>query len=246
MNDRACPSLNFGLTGYFDMKFFLFFLVCFSSFSLGGEIDKNNSKSDLLSINECEFYYDNERFDLEWPVERLVKTLGEPAQYFEYEKIKYNSIYITWETIGITIKKFVYEDGRISSSVFINLSEDDYSYYKWYRYENQWSVEKIYKETSKGYGNAFPYKGFYLNGKKIIPSISYRDFFDLYGYDLKDFVVEGKSYMLRRPCGNGRDVYFDIGQGGGWTYKGSGHLMYKDKYIPIGPHSIPFFYIWFE
>jgi L-serine dehydratase len=27
MNDRACPSLNFGLTGYFDMKFFLFFLA---------------------------------------------------------------------------------------------------------------------------------------------------------------------------------------------------------------------------
>jgi hypothetical protein len=116
------PEFKFWIHRVFSYE--VFFLVCFSSFSLGGEIDKNNSKSDLLSINECEFYYDNERFDFGWSVERLVKTLGEPEQYFEYEKIKYNSIYITWEAIGITIKKFIYKDCHISSSIFINLSED--------------------------------------------------------------------------------------------------------------------------
>jgi hypothetical protein len=230
------------------MKWFMcfgFILLSLNAFGSGGTT-LQNSKSDLLNINGCKFYFDNKKFDFEWSVDRITEVLGESEQFYEGEEFGTKVMYVSWESIGITIRKYHYEDGRELSVFYIDLVEDDYSYYKWYRYENQWSVEKIYKETSKGYGNAFPYKGFYLNGKKIIPSISYRDFFDLYGYDLKDFVVEGKSYMLRRPCGNGRDVYFDIGQGGGWTYKGSGHLMYKDKYIPIGPHSIPFFYIWFE
>jgi hypothetical protein len=228
------------------MRYLVFLLFCFSSFVSGEEVDEKNSKSDLLSINGCEFYYDNKKFDFEWPVEKLVEILGEPEQYFIDNEYTENRIYITWEDIGITIKRFVYEDGVVSSSMFIDLDEDEYKKYKWYRYKNNWPIDKIYKETPYSYGSSYPYNGFVFDGEKIIPGISYRRFFDLYSYNLEDFVVEGESYILKRPCDNGRDVYFDIGQGGGWTYKGSGHLMYKDKYVPIGSHSIPFFYIWFE
>jgi hypothetical protein len=72
------------------------------------------------------------------------------------------------------------------------LIEDNYRSYKWYRYENGWSVNKIYTETPRNYGNAYPYKGFVLDGKKINPGISYKDFFDLYNYSLKDFEVDGE------------------------------------------------------
>jgi hypothetical protein len=238
------PEFKFWIHRVFSYE--VFFLVCFSSFSLGGEIDKNNSKSDLLSINECEFYYDNKKFDFEWSVDRITKVLGESEQFYESEEFGTKVMYISWESIGITIRKYHYEDGRELSVFYIDLVEDDYSYYKWYRYENEWPVDRIYSETTNNFGNAYPYNGFFFDGKKIKPGIGYKDFFDLYGYDLKDFEIKGKSYLLKRSCEDDRSIYFDIGQGGGWTYKGSGHLMYKDKYIPVGSHSIRSIYIRYE
>jgi hypothetical protein len=227
-------------------------LLCFSlilffekSFSIGG-ISLQNSKSDLFSISGCEIKYDNKKIDLEWSVEKISKKLGEPDQYFEDEFKDYKSIYMAWEAVGVTIQKSQHVNGAKNSVLFINLIEHDYDYYKWYKYENNWSVLKIYNETPYSYGNAYPYKGFILDDKKIKPGISYKDFFDLYGYDLKDFEIKGKSYLLKRSCEDGRHIYFNIGQGGGWTYKGSGHLMYKDKYIPVRPDPIRYIYIWFE
>jgi hypothetical protein len=230
------------------MKWLLFLIFVLSSvFSLAnGGIISQNSKSDFLSIEGCEFYYDDKEFDFEQPLEVLFKTLGEPEQYFVKERKAYKSTYTSWESIGISIQKSHNDAGDKRSVFFINLIEDNYRSYKWYRYENGWSVNKIYTETPRNYGNAYPYKGFVLDGKKINPGISYKDFFDLYNYSLKDFEVDGGSYMLKRPCGNGKSIYFDIGQGGGWTYKGSGHLTYKDKYIPIRPDPIRYIYIWFE
>jgi hypothetical protein len=106
------------------MRYLVFLLFCFSSFVSGEEVDEKNSKSDLLSINGCEFYYDNKKFDFEWPVEKLVEILGEPEQYFIDNEYTENRIYITWEDIGITIKRFVYEDGVVSSDKFIKIEED--------------------------------------------------------------------------------------------------------------------------
>jgi hypothetical protein len=228
------------------MRYLVFLLFCFSTFVFGVEVDEKNSKSDLLSINGCKFYYDDKEFDFSWSVEKLIESLGVPEQLYTDELNRTKIDYLSWESVGITIRKYSYDDGSESSVFYIDLVEDDYSYYKWYRYENEWPVDRIYSETTKNLGNAYPYNGFFLDQKKIMPGISYEQFFDLYGYDLKDFVVSGNFFLLKRSCEHGRILSINIGQGGGWTYKGSGHLMYKDKYIPVGSHAIRFMKIKYE
>jgi hypothetical protein len=229
------------------MKWFVcfgFILLSLNAFGSGG-IASQNSKSDLLSIEGCKFIYDGKVFYLDWPINKLEKVLGSPEQLFIKEDYKTKPVYMSWEYIGITIRKFQYEDGDASVFV-INLVEDDYNYFKWYRFENGWSVNKIYNETPYSYGNAYPYKGFYLDGMKVVPGIGYKDFLDMYDYDLDDFVIKGGNFRLNRLCDNGKTMSINIGQGGGWTYKGSGHLMYKDKYIPVGSHAIRFMKIKYE
>jgi hypothetical protein len=105
------------------MRFFAFLLFCFSSFVSGVEVDEKNSKSELLSINGCNFYYHNKKFDFEWSVDRITKVLGESEQFYESEEFGTKVMYISWESIGITIRKYHYEDGRELSVFFYEASK---------------------------------------------------------------------------------------------------------------------------
>lgn len=179
-----------------------------------------NKQKHRLGFNACEMMYNNKPFKLGMTIKELVEVFGE---YDDFHRGGF-----IWKNIGIVCS---------SDSTEKNINSKLLSIYIYMNTE----VSDDYKESLKHKLNT-KHDYFLIEGMPVNKDMMFKDFINNSNFILKDFAVDNHGYELNRECNNSivkSKYWFNVG--GGWIYKGSGHLMTKSHTNKNNKNKIEYF-----